>query len=410
MRSNQRDGAARVAIYAVVTAPLVVALIRVLTIRGGFSTTTDLALIESQLRRMPAQIPMTGVFSRFGWSHPGPLLYFALWPAYLIALRHSVGLAIGALAINCASVVAMLRIAKRHGTKQFMAIVALAIAILLHALGPDIWISAWNPHITVLPFALFLFLAMSVACDGGRNLVWFVLVASFLVQSHVEYAGSTLTVGGVTLAMLVIGARRGTNLVTRRQAVAASIVAGVVWALPLGDAAWHRGGNFRQIFHYFHHPHTRIGLAHGWNLIANEFTTHAMWIVGRSDVTLMYEPTALFRTSFPVVLVAIAVGFVYSAATRRIPQAVTLAIALLGAVAGVASISSIGGFAFEYLTIWILPLGLFGWVALANLVCTIAHAQPPRVARTVTLALLAVMMFVTAINIKNGTTYAPIPH
>ena len=42
----------------------------------------DLAVFGFRLDDVTSHPPLVGAYSRYGWSHPGPLLYYALWAPY----------------------------------------------------------------------------------------------------------------------------------------------------------------------------------------------------------------------------------------------------------------------------------------------------------------------------------------
>ena len=63
---------------------------------GPYGPTEDHALLELGVRRVAAGHPPTlGVYSRFGWYHPGPALYYLLAGPYLLLGGSSMALPVG---------------------------------------------------------------------------------------------------------------------------------------------------------------------------------------------------------------------------------------------------------------------------------------------------------------------------
>src|SRR5262245_59572957 len=54
-----------------------------------------------------------GPYSRFGWHHPGPMLFYAMVPVYRLGGGHALALNAAALAINAISLLAIAWIAVR---------------------------------------------------------------------------------------------------------------------------------------------------------------------------------------------------------------------------------------------------------------------------------------------------------
>ncbi|MEI2715437.1 MAG: hypothetical protein V9E98_00290 [Candidatus Nanopelagicales bacterium] len=71
----------------------------------GWLSSSDLAFFEIELMRMPGEWPLVGAYSRYGWSHPGPLLYYLLWGPWRLFGGASVGLLFGMLLLHLSALV-----------------------------------------------------------------------------------------------------------------------------------------------------------------------------------------------------------------------------------------------------------------------------------------------------------------
>src|SRR5829696_7762476 len=107
--------AARLAL-ALVLAPIVVSAVALLVgVGGDYQPTSDHALTELQVRDVGRHEVLVGLYSRDEWSHPGPALFYLLAPFYWLTGGASIGMNVGALAINGGALSGMALIARRHG-------------------------------------------------------------------------------------------------------------------------------------------------------------------------------------------------------------------------------------------------------------------------------------------------------
>src|SRR5436190_2035985 len=93
------------------------------------------------------------------------------------ALRWRAPSVLVAVAIAGAVVLA----ARRNGERSAI-LTALALVLVIHALGPSLRIDPWNPWVPILPFALFLTAAWGVSDGDSALLPVAVGVGSFCVQ------------------------------------------------------------------------------------------------------------------------------------------------------------------------------------------------------------------------------------
>ncbi|MDQ3145900.1 MAG: hypothetical protein M3R01_03015, partial [Actinomycetota bacterium] len=211
--------------------PLVVGMVRVL-VDGQFALHGDDALIELRVRDVGSHTPLVGSYQRFGWNHPGPLLFYLLAAPYRLLGSDFSGLQVGALAVNALSVVGIGFVAQRRGGLPLLLWSLALVALLVHAIGPVDLSDPWEPDVSVLPVTLLVFLAWDVASGRVWALPVVAAVASLLVQAYAVLAPVTLALSGgaaVTLAVGWLRDRRRAPADRRwRGAMAAGIVAGLV--------------------------------------------------------------------------------------------------------------------------------------------------------------------------------------
>ena len=96
-----------------------------------------------------SQTPLVGVYSRYQWNHPGPLLLYTLALPYRLFGSTDVGLLLGALLINLATIATTLWIAYRAGRRAFT-LVGLFVALLCLGMNPAGLADPWNPQFVIL--------------------------------------------------------------------------------------------------------------------------------------------------------------------------------------------------------------------------------------------------------------------
>ena len=88
---------------AVVFVPLFVLLGR--AIFGSWTTVADYAALELRTRAVGGtDTPLVGPYSRYGWNHPGPLVFYALVLPYRALGSEGTGLLAGALLLNASAI------------------------------------------------------------------------------------------------------------------------------------------------------------------------------------------------------------------------------------------------------------------------------------------------------------------
>ena len=169
--------------------PLVVSAIAlVVKVGSDYAAGSDIGLTELRTLDVGRHPVLLGPYSRDGWNHPGPALFYALALPYRLAGSHSVGLAVGALLINALAITGIALVARRVAGLPCMLVTLVGCAVLMRSLGPVFLRNPWNPYVAVLPFGLLVYLTWAMTCGEAWALPIGVGVASFCVQTHVGYA------------------------------------------------------------------------------------------------------------------------------------------------------------------------------------------------------------------------------
>jgi hypothetical protein len=393
----------------------------------------DLATTELLTRDVGAYTPSIGPYSRDGWYHPGPALFYALALPYRLLGRDGAALAVGALLINAVSVGAMGVLARRRGGTGLMLATLVGCGLLLQALGPTFLATPWNVYVTVLPYGALLFLVWAVVRDERWALPWATVVTSFLAQTHVGFVALAVPLWLAAVAWTVGAAvadrrraRRTSEPVgddggdeedaasgapaapTRRggrlaPALVAAVVAVVMWLAPVVEQVTHAEGNMDQIVEWFGDPgEDARTLLEGWRVVADQYSVPPDWLVGQEALTVTAEPAAVYEGVAPILLVPVAVAIAVLWRRRGWPARALAATWLAASVVGVVATARTVGPLYAYRLHWAWVLGMVGGVFVLWCGWALATDRAPvagrRAATGLALAALAVLAAVTSVR------------
>ena len=169
-------------VATLVAIPFVVSAVAALSRTGVFAG--DLALIEIAVRETGTRdTPLVGPFSRYGWNHPGPLMFWMLAPLYRVLGSDAQALYAASAAIGAASSVILIWVARRFGGRRLMVVTAAGLLVILQGAGPTIS-DPWNPYLAMLPFAVFLLSAAALAAGDHALAPLMVGAGSFAVTMN----------------------------------------------------------------------------------------------------------------------------------------------------------------------------------------------------------------------------------
>ena len=350
----------------------------VLTLPGGrpWYATDDWAIELAHTADVGGRhTPLVGVYSRFGWYHPGPLLYWVLAP-----FEHAFGpkgMLAGTGLVNAFALAGVVVFAHRRGGTQLAVLAAAVGAVLCRSLAlgvhPGFVVDPWNPEIALLPFLLLLLLAWSVLCEDWPALPWMVGVASFIVQTHIGYA--PLAIGLPAFATGWRGIawwhRRRAQAVTDtpqplplRSLVVAGSIGVVLWLAPVIQQLSGHPGNLGALFHYFTHPAEHpLGVSRGLGVMGRELAFPGPWINGHDSPSPNYIvggsilPGALLTT-----IVATLGVLAWRRGHRDAGRLAALAVADVGL--GIFTVSRIVGTVYPYLVFWTWIIGAVLWLSI----------------------------------------------
>ena len=329
------------------------------------SVDDDGAVIEMAERRALHGTQLTGAYSRFGFSHPGPVQLYLMAPAYAATGQRTASLSLAALLLTTLFTGAGAWSAARILGSRRGLVVAAGLALVVARLGPGLVAHAWGPHAVAVPFALLVVLALGLARQGAAWLPAVAFVGTFLAQTHL---GTMPAAVCVALAALVLAGRLGRRIAAFRPLLLSTLLLGALWAPPLFEE-W-RGtsehpGNLTLLWRFF--------TTHdAWHTFAEVFgpLAHELGSIPIALATAIVPSTSDQRDVgaglFTLLLLALLPLGLAAARRRRDDDTAALFwLALTGIAACLFSGLRIVGEVHGYLLLFVSSAAFAGWLALA---------------------------------------------
>ena len=341
--------------------------------------------------------PLVGVYSRFGWDHPGPLLFWILAPFERVG--GPTGVLVGTAAINVACLTGALLVAYRRGGAAGTLWVGLLVAALCHTLGSAFLIDPWNPRLPVTGLVWFFLLAWSVSVGDTAMWPWLIGVGSWEVQTHIGFAPVVvLLLAFAVFCRLADRVKPAPKMATRatlgwRVALAVGVL---LWAGPVIQQVRGHPGNLSAIVKYALHPTgSNIGLDTAVHIAGRQLSLPPPWITGHDTTFLAVLAPGHIWAGVAQLIVLAGLGLLAWRSGHTEP-ALLAGLSLVAVIAGVIGLAKIDGLPFPYLARWMWVVAMFvplaaGW-CIASLLAWPRWIQTagPSLALAATVALAAV--------------------
>lgn len=377
--SDQHRRVDRALVFAAAGIALLPVLVVVFTRTGrDYLPTQDFAVLDLRVRDVwSADIPLVGPYSRFGWNHPGPAMYWLIAPLSLVTGKAAWATLVGSALLQGVAIGFTARVAWMLGGIA-LALGALAVQALSYgATGPWILLEPWNPHAAFPYLVLFALLVWGIGLGEPRYLPGAALAGGFLLQSHIGYA--PFVVAGVV--WIVVCAL----LAHRRPAEERPSWFGPAlwWTLAILVVTWFpvglqqalpgKDGNLTRLTRYFvlnEGEGDAVGASRAAGLFAAEFRVLPPWFGGSSPhASIEALPVNQAWLLVPCALIAIGLFAARRSGSRHALHAVLLS-ALLCAT-GFVALTRVRGQAASYLFYWRIPLAV---MLVAGVVAAVASA------------------------------------
>ncbi len=392
----------------------------------------DQALIALDTGDAAGLTQLLGPYSRYGWTHPGPVWFYLLAGPYILLGRSGAALCAAVLlgqALAAAAVVVAVA-GRRSGWR--MPLAALVVVVYLLRVPPESLTTLWNPAVLALPLAVLILLAARAATGSLPALAWAAFAGTFLVQTHL---GTVPVVAGVAAALAVVltarilrrvragsraddaapdRTRSGRSGITAATVTVVGLLATVLaWVPPALQQLRGSVGNIGLLIEFFTASSGGgFTLSQGMGAVIRMV---AVPIVGVSPpAELVAQPLAgralIATVAFLGCALALALAGWRTGAPQGVWTGVLTAVALLAAAQAV---TGVRGPVFTYLLEWAfaLPLALaVGWCdVIARLLDARPVASRPDRQRTVRRALWALVAVTAVLAVVAGMRAARNP-
>lgn len=363
----------------------------------------DHALLEMGVRRvLDGQPPEVGPFSRYGWFHPGPAIYYVLAPGYLLTGGASWSLPVTTFVVNITCFIVGIEIVRRQLGNVSAAWAALSLLILLRQLPDGLLRDPWNPFLALPPFCLAVLLCWAAANGSRRALPAAVVLLSFSLQSHIGYAVAVVAVAlGVIVAALLT---RRLAWPDRRTTALAVFAVGLMWLPPLHQQLVGNPGNVTAVLRDFGEPALHPSWSYSVRTVATELGRLPAYLLGQTG-----DPQYLAPDTLPVWLAVLALALFVSATAWSLRRHDQLLVSLatftaLLTIAAVVGVRQTRGLFFAYVVQWNVVPGILLWLMVG---AWLIRLLPKARAAWATTALVAACLPVAALTIAGLVSSKP---
>ncbi len=384
----------------------------------------DQALLELGARRALHLDQLVGPYSRSGFHHPGPAVFYVLAPFVRLLEPAGPGLYLGAVILNAAALVAVVAVIWRRAGPLAALWAAAAIEVFCLCLGVGTLREPWNPYLVVTPMVLLVVLWAAGWTGSSTAAVWAFVVGSYVLQTEIATAAVVIALGASLALRLarrdgsrdrLIGGRPGPAVVSGLVLLVA------IWAPAVVELFRDRPNNLQLLWDFFTTGHAQPALGQALGVSADALSVLPF---GNHDYVLALHRNPVEVAGFTVLLV---VGLVVVVAVgRRRRQAMSLALAasaVVGALLGTASLTHADGPLYLYFALWLayVPLAvllatgvaLFGRQPAGSAADQPASypagfALPTWAARTVVPVCVAAALLTSAVSVGSDLRLGPV--
>jgi hypothetical protein len=331
----------------------------------------DHAIVEGETMRAWFGEQLLGTYSRYGWHHPGPALFYWMAPWHELFGRSPAALNAAVAFLNGAAVIAVVLVVRRWAGRTAALWAATLAGLYIAQQGPAFVRDFWIPHSVVFPFAALIALTAGASAGAIELVPLVALVASFLAETDLSVAPASAAV--LVAGAIFFAATRGWRGLephrVLRVAAATVVISVVVWYPPLHEQLEPDKGNVTLLREFFQKPDPGHSLGDGVNAIANAVS---VLVGGRRDALDAVPAGAGAKLFLGLTLWLLITGLIVGLRRERRFAAALCATALAGIVAEIYAVTQIRGELFTYLVDWSGAAAFAGWIGIG---CALAPAR-----------------------------------
>lgn len=351
--------------------------------------------------------PLVGVWSRYQWNHPGPLLFYALSVPYRLSESSGFGLLIGIFLINIGAIFSAIWVALRR-SRQAAALAGLFLVLLCTGLRLEGLTDPWNPYVGIVP--LF---AASVACwrvlAGDRVAAIVVVVfGSFAMQAHAGLGVPVVTILAISIVALTWQSFRSHDKKhARRTSLYAALTLFALWVPPIIDQIVHDPGNIRLLFKFFTDGvGVPVGFSTGTRIMFRILSVPGNWVSG-SEPEFPNLGVNTHGWAIPWALIGVVLAMWWSWRRKWRAEFSLSAVAVSLLVVSTFALSRIIANPMPYLVRWTWAIAAFTWFAIAVVIAKQFATSNVRKRLIETITLLATLSALLVLCVR-GVDFARI--
>lgn len=323
----------------------------------------DYAFIELSTRSALHGHALVGPYSRYGWNHPGPAMFYWYAPFFWSFRQRPESLGVAAASFNLVAMVTCVAVTGIASGKRAAWVSAVGACLVVRVWGFS-WIDRiWNPFIVLTAILASAFLGAGFLAGRKWLLAGFVGVSSFCVQSHVGTAPLIGLMSLYLIAASVPALRREAWAVWKLPILAAAGAAVLAWSLPVYEQLTGHPGNVGQILQFVRNSEADHGLREVLDKVVVQLTLNKLDLISNVVSTKRMLPMA---TPAKILLLVVLLGvnafgvWANRRAGRNFERHLCL-LAILGTAAVILSGLRVVGELEGYLTMPALAVGVLLW-------------------------------------------------
>jgi hypothetical protein len=340
---------------ATVAAFLLAEAVRTLVQRPHVVLYGDQALLELGARRAIHLDQLVGPYSRSGFHHPGPALFYLLAPFVRVLEPTGPGLYLGATMINAVALVAAVVVIWRRVGALAALWAAAAIDVFCLCLGVGTLREPWNPYLVVAPMVLFVVLWAAGWTGSSDSALWAFVVGSYLFQTEIATAAVIIVLCASLAVRLARQGRKGRPPTLKGRwgllRVSGVVILVAIWIPVVMELVVDRPNNLQLMWDFFTRGHAGPPMSQALGVSADALSVLPF---GNHDYVLALHRNPVEVAAFAVLLVAGLVVAVALGRQRRQPMGLALAASgAVGAIVGPASLTHADGPVYMYFALWL---------------------------------------------------------
>jgi len=240
-------------------------------IQQGVFPEGDWATLSIMTRRALSFDQFLGNYSRFGWSHPGPFIFYIIGALSIFFKNFATP---EMAAVFCYQVVffymsyrLLISLSGLFAGIMLIAIIWLIyigmIRIYPAELFRTLFFNYWAPLLTLFPMLFFLLIVASAASGRTAAMLPMVISAAILPQIHIGTSFHAAFLFGFGMYLMTVLDKKNNGrkfFVSHRNLLLASLfVLILIWILPLYEAVTNSGGNLLKVFNFFFSKDVSMG-------------------------------------------------------------------------------------------------------------------------------------------------------